>query len=85
MGVHRIPKPAPDEICSTTHHTFLVGPWGGARLGAVHVRELDNPDSVVLILQPNDVMPLIHALAAAAAGKPVAVDVHDLDPGPGRL
>lgn len=84
MGVHRIPGDPPEEWCSLTHHTFLIGPWPDARLGAVHVLELDDPDEAVLILQPADVMPFIHALAAAATGKPVAVDVHDLDPGPGR-
>lgn len=66
------------EIVSTTHHTFLVGPWPNAPAGSVHVVEQDGPDDVVLILKPVDVVPFVTALLMAHAGQSVKVDVTDL-------
>lgn len=66
------------EVCSTTHHTFLVGPWKDAGDGAVVVTELDDEDCVVLILKPCDVDPFIAALVAARQGTPIPIDVSQL-------
>lgn len=71
------PSVEPD-ICSTTHHTFLIGPWPDAGVGAVRVTQLDDPDEVVLILKPIDVLPFVASLLAARNATPVPCDVTDL-------
>lgn len=59
------------QTLSLTHHTFLVGPWKDAGEGAVLVTQLDDEDSVVLILKPDDVIPLLDAIRRARFGPPV--------------
>lgn len=73
-----IPADAEQELCSTTHHTFLMGPWPGAPDGSIRVVELDDEDDIVLILKPRDVDHFIAGLRAAQRGKAIPVDVHDL-------
>ena len=55
------------EALSLTHHTFVVEQWIGAGEGAVLVTQLDDSDSPVLLLKPDDVLALIDALQSAAA------------------
>lgn len=45
-----------EQTFSSTHHTFIVGPWNrqGDEVGGVAVRQLDDPDSVVLLLRTKD-------------------------------
>lgn len=59
-----------DTILSTTHHTWLVGPWEGAGDGAVHVRQLDDEDSVVMILRPGEAAQVAQALLDASERRP---------------
>jgi hypothetical protein len=54
------------ELLCLTHHSFLVGRWENAPVGSVIVCQADDEESIVLLLKPDDVQPLIDALSKAA-------------------
>lgn len=57
-----------DDVVSTTHHTLICEPWNrdGEETGGVHLVQLDDPSSPVLMLRNTDeVIVVVTALLGA--------------------